>query len=161
MSQIAAGSAGSEIVLGVIGGVTRASGLLGAKQTRGTLILTDQRVIFAEIGKDRVIQLTRDAGETARDEGRGVVGRMSARSHALDGIADTYRTMAPAAALAESPGNLAIDRSTIRRVKTKRGAAEESVPDRIVIKAADGKHTFHVGGALRSAKEALAAAGLI
>lgn len=120
MSEIAAPlPTGSEQVIAVIGGLTRLSGFMGTRQKRYTLVVTDRRIVFAELTKDRVSELTHQACDDAKTAGEGLLGRAGAQMHSIDGVAATYWKLSSDAALGETPGNFAIERSAIVKVKFK------------------------------------------
>ena len=61
--------------------------------------------------------------------------------------------------MAETPGNLAVDRSDIRKVKFKYGSTEQ-VPDLIIFKTASETYKLQATGSLRPIKKTLVAAGI-
>jgi hypothetical protein len=70
--------------------------------------------------------------------------------------------MPPDAALAETPGNFAIERSQFQGAKFRTGMTDEdtNTPDVLTIKAATGKYKFYVRGSLGAVKKAFQEAGL-
>jgi hypothetical protein len=146
-----------EQTVGVIGRLTRTSGFMGARQQLYTLVVTDRRVIFAELTRDRMRQLSLEADARARRDGKGRLGRAGAQLHARDGVAATYWAMTPDEALRETPTNFAIDRSAIRKLKFKTGVGD-AASDRVIIKTAG--ETYKLQGVLRSHKDQFAAVGL-
>ena len=159
MSQIQGQNpATGEQVVDVIGTVTRVAGFMGVKQKRFTMVVTERRLIFAEFTSEKLKQLTREAKEHARDEGKGALGRFGATMKVSAMAAEPYRTMAPDAALAENPDNFAIDRTDVLKVKFKLGAGETGT-EMMIIKAGSGTYKFHVNS-MRRLKEALARVGI-
>ena len=159
MSQIQGQNpATGEQVVEVIGGVTRVRGFLGASQKRFTMVVTDRRLIFAEFTSGKLKELTREAKEHARDEGKGALGRFGATMKVSAMAAEPYRTMAPDAALAENPDNFAIDRTDVRKVRFKLGAGEAST-ETMILKTGSDTYKFHVGS-IRRVKEAFVRAGI-
>lgn len=152
-----------EHILAVIGGLTRISGFMGFKQQVFTLIITNHRLIFAELDKGRLSALTRESRDHARAQGKGLWGQWGAQRRALGDYEEIYWQMAPAQALAESPNNFAVDRASIKKIRFKTGVVddERSTSDRIIIKTTGKKHTLQVRGVLSSTKEAFRTAGLI
>ena len=75
---------------------------------------------------------------------------------------EAYWQMSPDAALAETPGNWAIERSQFQGAKFRTGMSDENTntPDTLIVKAATGKWKFHVGGSLSSVKKRFKEAGL-
>ncbi len=157
MSQLEGVRPGDEEQLvDVIGRLTRASGFMGAKQKQYTLVATDRRLIFAELTKERSKQLLAEANAQAEFEGKGFMGRASARMHATDGVAESYRSMSPEQVLRETPTNFAIDRSDIKKVKFKTGYGD-TADDYVLIKTA--KETHKLLGLHAAHKKRFAAAG--
>jgi hypothetical protein len=146
-----------ERVVGVIGRFTRASGFMGVKQKLYTLVVTDRRVIFAELTKERMKRLSQEAEAQAQAEGKGFFGRASAQMHSRDGVAEAYWSMSPDEALRETPTNFAIDRSDIKKVKFKLGSTDVA-SDVVVIKTA--KETYKLQGLLPAHKKQFAEVGL-
>lgn len=151
-----------ERVIDVIGNLTRVSGFLGMKQKRYSLIITNRRLIFAEMTKDTLKAIMDQARLDADLAGKGRLGKWSAQADAFSRHHEVYRQMTPEAALAESPDNFAIEREGIEKVKFRTGNVDEQHVsfDRMVIKAASGKYTLNVGGSLSEVKEAFRAAGI-
>lgn len=155
-------SPAGERTLAVIGRLTRVSGFMGVRQKVYSLILTDRRLIFAELSKDRIAALTGQARDQAKDNGKGLWGQWGAQRRALGGYDETYWQLTPDEALAESPSNFAVDRADIKKVKFKTGMVddERSTPDQVTIKTTTDKYKLTVNGSLSSAKEAFRAAGI-
>ena len=152
----------NESVVAVVGNLVRVSGLLGGKQTPYTLIITDLRLILAELDKDKVAAQAGQARRDAKNSGEGFWARWCEQLRAGGKHHEIYWTMSPEEILAESPGNLTIERSTIRKVKFRTGAVDDmhTIPDRIVITTTSDKYDLHVRGSLSAAEEAFKAAGL-
>ncbi len=155
-------SFGGERVVEVIGNLTHVSGFLGMKQKRYSLVITDRRLIFAEMSKEKLKDVMDQARTDAELAGKGRLGKWSAQAGAFSRHHEIYRQMTPEAALAETPGNFAIERDSIEKVKFKTGSVDEQHVsfDRVVIKAASGKYTLNVGGSLAAVKDAFRTAGI-
>ena len=152
---------GGEQVIAVIGGLSRLSGFMGMKQKRYTLVVTDRRIVFAELIKERVSELTHHAGDDAKTAGEGLLGRVGARMRSIDGVPATYWKMSPDAALGETPGNFAIERSAIRKVKFKSTTGREGPDtDSVVIKTDSETYRLQVAGSLRRVQETFGQAGI-
>ena len=151
-----------ERTLAVAGNLALMRGFMGMKQTAYSLIITDRRLIFAEFTKAMMSETVSQARDQAKAQGKGVMGRWSAQLRGSATYHERYRGMPPAAALAESPGNFAIDRAIIRKVKFKEGSFEDthSTLERLIIKTSSGKYKLHVRGSLSAAREAFRAAGI-
>jgi hypothetical protein len=152
---------GSEQVIAVIGGLTRLSGFMGIRQKRYTIVVTDRRIVFAELTKERVSDLTHQASDDAKTAGEGLLGRAGAQMHSIDGVAATYWEMSSDAALSETPGNFAIERSAIRKVKFKSKTGREGPDtDSVVIRTNSETYKLQVAGSLRQVQEKFGQAGI-
>lgn len=152
-----------EHILAVIGNITRVGGFMGVKQTRYSLVLTDYRIIFAELTKEKVSAMVKQAQSDAKAEGKGFLGRWGAQLRAPSNYHERYWQMALDATLAESAGNFAIDRTTIKKVKFKAGIVddEHTTFDQVTIKTTSDKYKLRVNGRLSATKEAFRAAGIV
>lgn len=160
----AAPVASGEQILSVVGGLTLVSGFMGLKQKPYTLIITDRRLIFAELTNEKVTATVNAARENAKAEGKGFFGQWGAQLKSSASYSEAYRQMSPDAALAETPGNWAIERSQYQGAKFRMGVMDEetstSTPDVLTIKASTGKWKFNVSGGLGSVKKAFKETGL-
>ncbi len=153
-----------EPVHAIIPNTTLKSGFMGVKSKQHTLILTDRRVIFAQITTAMMKQLVADARDGAKSEGKGFFGQWGAQLGAYSVWSERYLEMPPDQALAESEGNFAIERSTITKtsVKTSHGFDENTTStDRVIIKTTGKKYDITLGSGTGQAKQALTAAGMI
>lgn len=150
-------------MLAVIGNLTSVSGLLGTRHQRCSLVITDRRIIFAELSREKLKAVVDQARNEAKNQGKGFFGRWGAEFRAPATFHEAYWRMAPEAILAESPGNFAADRALIEKIRFKIGMPHEgySNPDRIIIKTASGTYKLNVGGSLSAAEEAFRQAGLV
>jgi hypothetical protein len=151
-----------EHTLAVIGNLTRLAGFMGIKQKPYSLILTDRRIVFAELTKEQLTALLNQAGDEAKAEGKGRMARWNAQRLARGGYHKRYWDMTPDAALAESPDNFAVERGAIKNVKFKTGIIDEqrNTPDLVTIKTTADKYKLRVDGMLPAVKEAFHTAGL-
>lgn len=158
----AAPAASGEQILSVVGGLTLVGGFMGLKQKPYTLIITDRRLIFAELTKDKVTATVNAARDSAKAEGKGFFGQWGAQLKSSGSYSEAYRQMSPDAALAETPGNWAVERSQYQGAKFRMGVTDEntSTPDVLTIKASTGKWKFNVSGSLGSVKKAFKETGL-
>jgi hypothetical protein len=160
----AASAAPGERVVAVIGNLTEVAGFMGVKSKTYTLVITDQRLIFARLTKERMNAIVAQARDEAKAAGKGFFGQWGAQLGSSFNYHELYSQMTPEEALAETPDNYAIDRSTIVSVKYKTGTMDEngaSTPDRVIIKTASGKHKIQVNGSLRAVKDTLRQAGIV
>ena len=156
-------AAPGERILAVLGNLTQTGGFMGMKAKTYSIIITDWRLIFAELTKERITAMVNQARDAAKAEGKGFFGQWGAQLGTSFNYHEVYWQMAPEAALAETPGNFAIDRRAIQSVKFKAGMMDDeghSSPDQIVIKTTSGKHTLQVNGSLGSVKEAFRQTGI-
>jgi hypothetical protein len=129
-----------------------------------TMVLTERRVIFAHMTSAMSKQLVAVARDSAKADGKGFFGQWGAQLTAYSGFAQGYLDKSPEEALAETPENFAIERSTILKVKLKSGTTSDensSSPDRLIIKTTDKKYDIFLGGGMGQAREALIAAAMI
>jgi hypothetical protein len=154
----------SERVISIIPNVTLKAGFLGFASKQITLVLTDQRVIFARVTTAMLQEAVADASDGATAQGKGPLGQLGARLSAHSVFAKRYLEMPPSQILAETDGNFAIDRSTITKTKITTeysGGEDANTTDVLIIKTAEKKHKMILGSSRASAKEALEAAGLM
>lgn len=153
-----------ERTLAVIGNLTRVGGFMGFSSKTYSLVLTDRRMIFAELTKERITSMVNEARETAKAQGKGFMGQWGAQLGTSFAYHEVYWQMVPDAVLAESPGNYAIERSAFKDAKFKAGVMYDdgrNTPDELVIKTTEGKHKFIVNGSLPSVRDAFRQAGLV
>jgi hypothetical protein len=163
VTQSAQAAAPPERTLAVIGNLTQLGGFMGMKAKTYSLIITDWRVIFAELTKERITAMVNQARDEAKADGKGFFGQWGAQLGTSFNYHEVYWQMLPDAALAETPGNFAIDRREIRSVKFKAGMADDdghSSPDQLIIKTTSGKHTLQVNGSLGAVRDAFRNAGI-
>lgn len=161
-TAVAPSPAPGEQVLAVIGGLTLVGGFMGLKQKAYTLIVTDRRLVFAEITKEKTTAAVNAARDQAKAEGKGFFGQWGAQIASAGSYNDAYWQMSPDAALAETPGNWAIERSQYQGAKFRTGMSDENTntPDVLTIKASTGKWKFNVSGSLSALKKTFREVGL-
>ena len=162
---VATAPASSERVHAVIPNATLKGGFLGMGGKSYILVLTERRVLFVQVTSQMMKQMVADARDNAKSDGKGFFGQWGAQLSAYSEFATRYLTMAPEQALAETPGNWALERAAIVSVKLKAGYTDTdgggSSPDRLIIKATDKKHTIDLASGTAQAKQALIAAEMI
>jgi len=154
---------GGERILEVVGGLVQSSGFMGVKQQTYSLILTDYRIIFAQLTKEKMTELIGQARDGAKSQGKGFFGQWGAQIGASGKYHQVYWQMSPEAALAETPGNFAIDRAAIKKVKFHSSTSgDDSSPmmEYVIIKTSAGKHKLRVNGSLSMVKRAFRDAGI-
>src|SRR5690606_6171683 len=125
-----------ECILATVGGLVHTSGFMGMKQKTYSLVITDRRIICAELSREKIKELTIQARDSAKIEAKGLLRQLGAQRRAPGGYHQRYRQMTPEAALTETPGNFAIDRADIRKIKYSTGRVDEerNSPDTMTIK---------------------------
>ena len=84
-----------------------------------TGVVTNQRMILAQMTSDMVKQAVQMAKDQAKAEGKGFWSQWSDQMKASYGFAQRYFSIAPSAILTETPGNFAVDNNLISEVKIK------------------------------------------
>jgi hypothetical protein len=84
-----------------------------------TGVITPYQLIFAQMTGDMVKDAAMQARDQAKAEGKGFLGQWSDQLKASFGYTKKYLTMSPAAIIAETPGNFAIDNNSISEIKMK------------------------------------------
>jgi len=107
---------GDEKVLGVL--LLRRPKSLGRWDSFAA-VLTNYRMIFAQITADMVKEAVEQAKKQAKAEGRGFLGQWSAQLGATFGYVNRYLSMEPSQILSETPGNFSVNNSAIREIKLK------------------------------------------
>ncbi|PKQ36837.1 MAG: hypothetical protein CVT59_10630 [Actinobacteria bacterium HGW-Actinobacteria-1] len=154
----------TEQVVSILGGVSIGSGFMGLKRTSYTLVMTQSRLIFAQLTSDMLKAAIEQARSETKADGGGFFKQWGAQIGASFSYAERYWQLSPDAALAETPGNFMIDRRTIEKMKLHAGMTREDTaddPDYITLKAAGTKYKLLLSGSYAHAKEALIRAGLI
>jgi hypothetical protein len=136
--------AGSEATYGVI--VFHKMKSLGRFDTY-TGVLTNQRLIFAQMTNEMMKTAVQQSRDQAKAEGKGFFGQWSDQLKATWGYSQKYLNMAPQAILAETPGNFEFYNNTINQIKVKaKNDPEESRNDlEVEIHSTAGKYEFHMG----------------
>jgi len=155
-------SPSGERTLAVLGNLGLMSGFMGIKQKSFSLIITDRRLIFAELTMEKMKATVGAARDGAKADGKGFFGQWGAQLKSSMNYHQEYWEMTPDAALAENPGNFAIDRSQYQGAKFRTGVVDEetNTPDKLIIKSTSGKYKFVVNGSLGTVKKAFKETGL-
>jgi hypothetical protein len=101
----------SEAVVGTI--LFRKPKSLGRYDT-WTAIVTTQRMIFAQMTSQMLTDAAMQARDQAKAEGKGFFGQWGDQLKATFSYTQRYLNMDPNAALAETPGNFAVNNDTIQ-----------------------------------------------
>lgn len=153
----------TERILSVIPNVTVRAGFLGIKSRQHSLVITNNRILFARITVARMKELSQQAREAAKDQGRGRMGQMLANPHVYDRLVEQYLQVGPAGVLADNPANFGVDRSAVSKVKLKTTAGPEGAvgSDVLIIKTTGRTYKATLGGSKAAARQALESAGLM
>jgi len=137
---------------------------MGLKRTSYTLIMTNRRLVFAQLTPAMLKAAMESARADAKSEGGGFFKQWGAQISASFQYAEKYSQIAPDAALAETPGNFMIDRGEILKMKLHAGMTRDEGaddPDYVTIKTSGGKYKLQLAGGRAHAQQALVRAGLI
>jgi hypothetical protein len=139
---------GGEQVIGVIGNARKMK-MLGASWDTYALVVTDRRLIMAQLTAAMLNAAYKEAAEAAKAEGKGFFGQMANQLSTAFQYCRKYETMPPDLALAETNGNLALENVRITAVNMKdkpthKGSMEyhEFI---MTVQSAEGKFEFHIG----------------
>ncbi len=129
-----------EKVIGVIPNL--GSGMLG--QHSHTLVVTNYRMIFAEVTKQLLNQERERAVAGVQDE--GMMSRWKAQMSSHFNFHNRYYNMPPQSILQESPNNYELRPDQIKSVKIKAGhydyGSGQQYSNKMVIKSSIGKKKF-------------------
>ena len=125
-----------------------------------TLIVTDSRMVFAELTGDMMKQAAADAQRQGKEEGKSFFARWRDQIKACMTFSERYRQMTPDEALQENPGNFAIQNSSVKKIKVSskedsRGSDDVGRSYTELKIEAGTKFEFKVDGDSRSIKEVL------
>lgn len=153
----------TEHILSFIPNVTVKAGFLGLGSRQHSLVITNNRILFARITVARMKELSQQAREQAKDQGKGHMGQMLANPHVYDKLVELYTQLGPEGVLADNAKNFAVDRNTVSNVKLKTTAGPEGGvgSDVLILKTAGKKYKITLGGSKAAARQALEAAGLV
>jgi len=141
-----AAAAGGEPVVGVIATVARRKGLFGSQTY--CLVVTPQRLVFAELTSQMQKDAARRADEAAKAEGKGLLGRVAARFGWTGDMRDKYEQMPVEDALREVEGNFFVPNSGVRKVTFAQNHNHEThvTTEILSIEADSGKYRFELRG---------------
>jgi hypothetical protein len=112
-----------------------------------TGVVTNQRMIFAQVTSDMLKQAAQMAKDQAKAEGKGFFGQWSDQMKVSFIFAQRYFSIAPSAILTETPGNFAVDNNVTSEVKIKhkdmmRGGQVYEYKFEMEIHSSQGKYEF-------------------
>lgn len=132
-----AAAAGGETVIGVLANATQARGF-GRKTYN--LVVTDQRIILAELTSKMIAAEGERVAKEAKERGENFLAQMGKRALAGVNLFERYYQMAPDAILAENKDNAAIPIAEIRSCDVDRGEGNNLA--RVTLQSPQGKSTF-------------------
>ncbi len=106
--------ADGEKIEGMIPAVRRKTGLLSSKVYN--LVVTDRRIVFAETTKEMLKQAASDAAQEAKEQGKGLLGRMATTMVSSRRVYEKYWQMDIDAILKETSGNFAVPLNEIKKI---------------------------------------------
>ena len=138
-----AGSA--EEVIGVIGNAKKMK-MFGASYDTYSIVVTNRRMIFAQLTQALANTAIMEAQAKAKAEGKGFLGIVQDQMAASFGFALRYEKMTPDQALAETPGNIAIENSRISAIKMQlKDSVNTNYSEfKTVIDSMDGKFEYMI-----------------
>ncbi len=155
-----------ETVIGFIPSARIKTGLFSSKAY--TLVFTNRRLILAEATKQLLNAEIERSRAAAKEQGGGFFSQWGAQLKTSFSFGAQYLGADPAAILAETPGNSALNPGDVRVMKIERktrGSGDEDAIEsdylRITIETAAGKQTFETDGEKPKRDEARAMAASV
>jgi hypothetical protein len=140
-------AAPGEEVIGVIANARKMK-MFGASWDTSTLIVTNRRMIIAQMTQALLNAAIMEAQSKAKAEGKGFFAIMKDQMAAQFQFALRYETMLPDQTLAETPGNFEIDNTRITAITLKlkdTGSGDmEYTEFRMIIESAPGKFEYMI-----------------
>jgi len=137
--------ASGEEILGIIPNARKMK-MMGMAYDTFTLVVTGRRMIHAQLTQAMLTSAIAEAQEKAKAEGKGFFGVWGDQMAASFGFAKRYETLSPDVALAETPGNIAIENSRITSVVVSEVRSNDddgsSNQLRLKITSADGSFEY-------------------
>lgn len=130
-----------EEIVGIIPNTN--AGLLGQKAYN--LIVTNHRLIIAEMTKDMLKDEAKKVAEESKEQGAGFFRRMASTMTSGTNLYKRYYSMPIDNILGETPGNYSIAASDVKKIRIKQGMTYndgKNVPNEIRIKWNNGKESF-------------------
>ena len=132
----------NESLLGIITGAAKKIGIV--KQKRYHIVVTDQRIVFAEITKAMVKEDQKKLVEETK--GKGFMARMKIAMQANQIAAERFENMSIEEILQMSSENFAVHFSTVKKIKTPLGVRydqnEQEMPKKVDIISEQGTHSL-------------------
>ncbi len=146
-----------EEILGLIPALKKKTGLFSSKMY--TLVVTERRLIFAELTGKMMQTAVAEANEASR--GKGFFARMKETATSQQRIYEGYLRRTGEEILRENPENFAVENSEIKTVRVRLGHyhvdRENRQSDELIIQTAQGKIKlfFHYDNRTGEAKKVL------
>jgi hypothetical protein len=153
----------TEHILACIPNTTLKAGFMGVKSRQHSLVITNNRILFARITVARMKELAAQGKEEAKNEGKGRAGQLFANPHVYDKLVQLYQQLGADGVLADNPANFAVDRSAVSKVKLKTSSGPEGGvgSDELILKTTGKTYKLTLGGSKAAARAALESAGLM
>jgi predicted amidophosphoribosyltransferase len=136
---------GGEEVIGVIANARKMK-MFGASWDTWNLVVTSRRMIMVQMTAAMLTAAVTQAQAQAKAEGKGFFGIMKDQLSAQFRFAVRYETMNPDMALAETPGNIAVENARITAIKMKlrdTGSGNTEYTEfKMIIESSDGKFEY-------------------
>jgi len=126
-----------------------------------TLVVTDSRMVFAELTADMMKLAAAEAQRKGKEEGKGFLARWGDQIKACMTFSERYWSMTPDEALLENSKNFSIANPTVRKISVKAKSDSKGPDDvdrsytELKVESTAGKFEFKVDGNDRSVKDAL------
>jgi len=134
--------------LGAVAGLQRRKGMFGVETW--TLVVTDRRLIFAELTQKMMNEAVRQAQQKAKQQGKGLLAQMAAQMGWMGDVMERYEGMAPEESLGEGPNNFFIPNSAVQRAWVERHVEHQRDVDKTTynlrIESNAGKYAFELKG---------------
>lgn len=133
-----------EVVVGIIPGAVRQSGLMGLKMEYFVIVLTNLRLLFAAQTQKMMADNVKQARDAAKQQGAGFFKQWGAQLGANSG--QQYLGMQPQQILAETPGNYFLPANQLRRIHLKEVDDDDGGTTQYFIEfeAVSGKQKFRL-----------------
>jgi hypothetical protein len=153
----------TERILSIIPNVTVKAGFLGLNTRQHSVVITNNRILFARITVARMKELSAQGKEEAKNQGKGRMAQLLANPHVYEKLVERYQELGPEGVLVDHPANFAVDRATVSTVKLKTTAGPEGGvgSDVLILKTTGKTYKVTLGGSMSAAREALESAGLM
>ena len=139
---------GGEQIIGVIGNARKMK-MLGVSWDTYALVVTDRRMILAQLTADMLNAAYKEAAERAKADGKGFLELSTHQMTVAFQYCQKYDTMPPEFVLAETKGNRAIENLRISAVNLKEKPTHKGSMEYqefiMTVQSADGKFEFHIG----------------